>query len=412
MRAAAPARLGDAPATAEPRTRIVVFAYACRPGEGSEPGVGWLWSRMLARVAEVWVITRENNRGPIEKSLHDLPERDHLHFVYVDLPRHLRFWKWGRAVRAYYLVWQFAALREVKRLAGTLEFDLAWHVTLANAWLGSSLPLAGVPFIYGPVGGGVRPPLRLVRFLGLRGVASETVRMVAQAGGRYLNPLARVAWRRAELILTQNPETRDWLPRRHRARARVCPNVVLEHAAERRASGPSRTALLAARLLPWKGGALALRAIGELPGWTLVVCGAGPDDRRLRRIARRLQLEDRVRFVGRVPREEVNRMLAEEASVLLHPSLHEDAGFVVAEAAALGVPVVCIDRGGPPLIAGEAGVAVPPRGNVVGALAQALEQAAGRETSIRNEWLLDSRASKLSELLASSSVLARKARVS
>jgi glycosyltransferase involved in cell wall biosynthesis len=367
---------------------------------------------MLARVAEVWVITRENNRGPIEEGLPDLPERDHLHFVYVDVPRHLRFWKWGRAVRAYYLVWQFAALREVKRLAGTIEFDLAWHVTLANAWLGSSLPLAGLPYIYGPVGGGVRPPLRLVRFLGPRGVAYEAVRMVAQAGGRYLNPLARVAWRRAELILTQNPETRDWLPRRHRARTRVCPNVVLEHAAERVAPNPGRTAIFAARLLPWKGGALALRAIGELPGWTLVVCGAGPDDRRLRRIARRLQLEDRVRFVGGVPREEVNRMLAEETSVLLHPSLHEDAGFVVAEAAALGVPVVCFDRGGPPLIAGEAGVAVPPRGNVVEALAQALEEAAGRETPIRNEWLLDSRVSELRELLAGSSVLARKARVS
>jgi glycosyltransferase involved in cell wall biosynthesis len=364
---------------------------------------------MLARFADVWVITRENNRESIEKCLPDLPEKDHLHFVYVDLPRRLRFWKWGRAVRGYYLVWQFAALKEVKRLAQTIEFDLAWHVTFANAWLGSALSLAGLPFFYGPVGGGVRAPLRLVPSLGLRGAAYEAVRAVARAGGRYLNPLARMSWRNAELILTQNPETRQWLPRRRRACARVFPNVVLEAAAVRSVPVSGRTAVLATRLHPWKGGSLAMRAIRELPDWKLVVCGAGPDDRRLRRIGRRLRIEDRVRFVGNVPRDEVDRILADEASVLLHPSLHEDAGFVVAEAVALGLPVVCIDRGGPPLIAGESAVAVPPQGDMVAALARALEEGAAREISAQDQWLLDRRTSDLKALLASSPAWARRA---
>jgi glycosyltransferase involved in cell wall biosynthesis len=357
---------------------------------------------MLARAAEVWVVTRENNREAIEKSLSSLPERDHLHFVYVGLPRPLHFWDWGRAVRAYYVVWQFTALKEVKRLARTINFDVAWHVTYANAWIGSALPLAGLPFVYGPVGGGVRAPLRLVPSLGLRGAAYEAVRVVAQAGGRYLNPLARVAWRKADLILAQNPETRDWLPRRHRARVRVFPHVVLEASAVRSGPRPRRTAVLAARLLPWKGGALALRAIAELGDWDLVVCGAGPDDRRLRRICRRSKLEDRVRFVGSVSRDEVNRVLAQEATILLHPSLHEDAGFVVAEAAALGLPVVCLDRGGPPLIAGESAVTVASQGDVVAALARALEEGAGRDISIHDEWLLDKRASELTALFGSS----------
>ena len=43
--------------------RVLVFAYACEPDQGSEPGAGWIWSRMLARIGEVWVITRENNRS-------------------------------------------------------------------------------------------------------------------------------------------------------------------------------------------------------------------------------------------------------------------------------------------------------------------------------------------------------------
>ena len=51
-------------------------------------------------------------------------------------------------------------------------------------------------------------------------------------------------------------------------------------------------------------------------------------------------------------RDDVLKVMAEEADVLLFPSLHDEAGLAVAEAAAIGLPIVCLDRGGPPIIAG------------------------------------------------------------
>jgi glycosyltransferase involved in cell wall biosynthesis len=35
------------------------------------------------------------------------------------------------------------------------------------------------------------------------------------------------------------------------------------------------------------------------------------------------------------------------AGVLVHPALHDEAGLAVAEALAMGTPVVCLDHGGP-----------------------------------------------------------------
>src|SRR3954471_9943399 len=114
--------------------RILVSAYACEPGKGSEPGVGWMWCRLLARFGEVTVITRANNRPSIEAAS-SIPEFSHLHFEYVDLPPWARRWKRGaKGARLYYVLWQFAALKRARRLVSDTKFDLAWHVTFANAW--------------------------------------------------------------------------------------------------------------------------------------------------------------------------------------------------------------------------------------------------------------------------------------
>jgi glycosyltransferase involved in cell wall biosynthesis len=333
--------------------RIVAFAYACEPDKGSEPGAGWTWVQMLADLGEVWVLTRANNQASIERALRTLQARDRIRFVYVDLPAWMRFWKRGQhGVRVYYVLWQLAALLRARQMHRANPFQLAWHLTMANAWLGSTAPLVGPPFVYGPVGGGIAMPWRLVHALGARGILYELVRAWARFAGRYLNPLARLAWRHARLILVQNPETAAWLPRRHRHKCVVFPNaVVTSRAATPPPLRAGRTALFAGRLVAWKGAALALRAVAGSGKWRLIVCGAGPDERRLRRLALRLGLDGRIDFRGWAPREEVLRTMWEEVDVLLFPSLHDDAPLAVTDALAVGLPVICLDRGGPPVLA-------------------------------------------------------------
>jgi glycosyltransferase involved in cell wall biosynthesis len=95
---------------------------------------------------------------------------------------------------------------------------------------------------------------------------------------------------------------------------------------------------------------LALLALRELPEWNLLMVGSGPDRERLRRLARRWHLDGRARFIDRLPRAQLLRLMRDDADVLIFPSLREDAGWVVAEALACGLPVVCLDRGGPPIL--------------------------------------------------------------
>jgi glycosyltransferase involved in cell wall biosynthesis len=220
--------------------------------------------------------------------------------------------------------------------------------------------------------------------------------------GRYLNPVARLAWSRATLILVQNPETLAWLPRTHRGKGVVFPNAAIElpplpQSTPLWSAGHPR-ALFAGRLLPWKGVALAIRTISLLPGWHLSIIGSGPDEERLRRHVRRRGLEGRVDFVPTVPREELLRRMRDDADVFLFPSLHDDGPWVVAEAILSGLPVVCLELGGPPILGGI-GVRPSTPARTASALASTAQYATSNPGSIPRKFTPASRAAGVRRLL-------------
>src|SRR5579863_8818497 len=140
------------------RVKLLVSAYACEPGKGSEPGVGWNWVQALVRRGyHVQVITRSNNREAIEND--STWRREELAFHYYDLPGWMRRWKrWPGGIYLYYLLWQIGALRVARRLHAAERFDRVHHVTFASYRQPSFMGRLGIPFIFGPVGGGETTP--------------------------------------------------------------------------------------------------------------------------------------------------------------------------------------------------------------------------------------------------------------
>ena len=55
------------------RLRVLISAYACEPSKGSEPGMGWNVAREMAEYHDIWVLTRANNRAPIEAEMAQRP---------------------------------------------------------------------------------------------------------------------------------------------------------------------------------------------------------------------------------------------------------------------------------------------------------------------------------------------------
>jgi glycosyltransferase involved in cell wall biosynthesis len=102
------------------------------------------------------------------------------------------------------------------------------------------------------------------------------------------------------------------------------------------------------RLVPHKGLDVILRALPELPSDVVfLVIGSGPRLGELVRLARRLNVTERVRFCPAVSDDDLPRYLS-CADLFVFPSQNrlEGFGLAVAEAMAIGLPVLVADMPG------------------------------------------------------------------
>lgn len=312
----------------------------------------------MAEHAEVWVLTRSANRGRIERELAERPLAG-LHFVYYDPPLDIRH----VGSQLHYLWWQQAILPTAQRAHHQVGFDVAHHVSYVRYWTPSLLSELPIPFVWGPVGGA--EATRLDLDLGTYGRAFEGVRQLVLRLAAC-HPLVHRTARRSAVALAASDETAERVRRLGASDVRAMSPVGapedtllrgrgLDADGSRSETGPVFTSVTGRqRLMHWKGVQLGIRAFAEadLPGGAYHVFGSGRQRERLQRLARELGVADRVHFWGDVTRAEMLDVL-ERSHALVHPGIHDPGATVIPEAMALGVPVLCLDAGGPAVLVDE-----------------------------------------------------------
>jgi glycosyltransferase involved in cell wall biosynthesis len=117
------------------------------------------------------------------------------------------------------------------------------------------------------------------------------------------------------------------------------------------------------RLVPERGAETLLLACGQLLGpWTLTVVGTGPEQEPLEALAQRLGLASRIRWLGGLPRTELDAVW-NDLDCLVVPSREtstwvERTSPVLLDAMARGVVPVVTRAGALPEIVGDAGLVV------------------------------------------------------
>lgn len=366
--------------------KILISAFACAPNAGSEGGVGWRWAGEWAREHEVVVITDITRRAAIEAHLTENP-RSNPRFVYFR-PWWL-YWMPLNSLTAQmlYQLWQIALLSFVRRLHDGEHFDLAHHVSYGVFRQPSLIGHAGIPLVFGPVGGGEDAPWRLKHSMRLLERVRELMRSLLNRFAR-IDPLLRWGLKGCALILAKTGDTARALPRGFESRTVVALEIgtlLREGVTPRKApAGRPLRLLYAGRLLGWKGIHLGLASIAHAQARGVNVefhiVGSGPYEGRLRRQAESLGIGKAMQWFPSIPQAELFAKYREMDAVLF-PSLHDSSGNVVVEALSFALPVICLDLGGPAdIVTNECGCVVRTAGldeaGVIAAMTCCIEQLA------------------------------------
>jgi glycosyltransferase involved in cell wall biosynthesis len=326
--------------------KVLVSAFQCAAGHGSEPGHGWSWATALADYGhDVTVLTYPEFPEFRERML--AGERSDIDFHFVEYP--------GRPIPVFpidgydeYRRWQQAAYDYVVAL--DRKFDVVHHVTWGSLHFGSRLYQLPVPLVYGPIGGGQTAPKQYKRYFG-RGWPMEVVRNASTGPLLNLNRWTRNTLQNAAVTLVTNWATEAACRRLGARDVRYFLDSGLPQewvSSPRRRPAGVPVIFWAGRMLPRKAPVLAVHAFAELCKTTparLVMAGEGPLAQQVEDTVQRLGIGGDVDLLGQVPWDEMTRQY-DTAAVLLFTSLRESFGAQLLEAMGRGLPVVALDMHG------------------------------------------------------------------
>lgn len=340
--------------------RLLLIAESNNPEWTSVPLVSHNHASALAKLHHVTLVTHQINQPAIER--HPVGYREVLFLKFPLIDRVLD-WMFDHVFKGdfgsqaltlvripFYIAFERRAWRTLKTRLAAREFDVVMRLTPVSpavpSYLAGRLRRLGIPFVIGPINGGLPWPKGFEQ-------ASRDREWLGRFRKLYrFLPYMRSTYRDASAILVGSSRTWDEQSS-HAARVFFIPeNGIHDAMVKPRASRPAHERLeliFVGRLVPLKACDLALEAaapliLGGRANFTVV--GDGRERVALEALVDRLGIGSGVRFTGELKHAQAMAEF-ERADVLVFPSVRDFGGGVVFEALAYGCVPVVADYGGP-----------------------------------------------------------------
>lgn len=358
------------------RPRVLLIAEAANPEWVSVPLIGWSLARALSSVAQVHIVTQIRNRDAFIKA--GLIEGQD--FTAIDSEGVARpLWKLGNFLRMgegkgwtalqavsalSYPYFERQVWKQFRQRILSGAFDIVHRITPLSPTITSPLAKkcchANVPFVLGPLNGGVPWPK------GFDHARRQEREYLSYIRGVYkLFPGQRSTYQNAAAILVGSRHTAGEISNKHHHKTIYLPENAIDltkfskHAAAAKAP---LAACFIGRMVPYKGPDMLIEAASELlrsGKMTLDMIGDGPMLSDLKATAEKIGIGAGLRFHGWLDQSKLQQVLA-KTNLLAFPSIREFGGGVVLEAMALGVVPMVVDYAGPgELVTAHTGYRIP-----------------------------------------------------
>ena len=379
------------------RIRPLIIVEAANPSLTSAALVGWSCAKAIAAVTDAHIVTEWRNRddfirsGMVEgRDFTAINNRrlQHLSWSLASKLSRKGSFSWSLYALFSNLVYPFFERRLWQTFRDRLqdgEFDLVHRVLPLSpttaSWIAPRLKKIGIPFVLGPLNGGVPWPKGF-----------DDLRRQERDGAGRLRALHRFSRglrqtrESASAILAASLTTLREVPAHLSQRCVFIPENAVDLQKFPLSPKPAASATTKPLRISFVGRLVALKGVdmliaaaaplvrsGELH---LDIIGDGPERGRLQQMLQSENISAGVSLDGWVPHAELGARLC-KSDLFVFPSIREFGGGVVLEAMALGIPAVVLDHGGPPeLVPPGTGYVLPmtTRDDIVSRLRQLLTE--------------------------------------
>lgn len=349
---------------------ILINAYACNPNWGSEPGMAWNWITNIAKYCKCYVITEGEWRTEIEEVLKVHPLKDNIKFFYNPVPEKIRKMCWNQGdwrFYYYYHQWQKKTLEIAEKICKEYRIDITHQLNMIGfREPGLLWKIKGVKHVWGPIGSMGEVPTQFLQDLPIK---VRLKQMLKNQITRYQIKHSPVkdAIKNSDALIAALDVTRQQIKKNYGIDIPVIgetglnPNDGYIH---RECYDRPIELLWVGRFIPTKKLSIALEALSktnEPNDFRLHIVGTGTEEEiiQYQRQATDLGINDLCTWYGKLPNEEVQKMMREK-DLFYFTSVFEGGPHVILESITNNLPILCFDTCGQGVVVDESiGLKVP-----------------------------------------------------
>lgn len=339
--------------------KILINAYACSPGMGSEPGMAWNWVSNLAKFCELYIITEGEFREKIEEAVPTLEQGKNMHFFYNPVSEEIRKMCWNQGdwrFYKYYKEWQWKTYLMAKDICKDEKIDVLHQLNMIGfrepGYLWKLSQENGVPFVWGPIGGLKQFPTAYLKEAGLKMQLFMRLKNFLNIWQLKHEKRVDEALKTAKLLISSIPDSYRALKKYKGLESIVIPETgcfLSEDISTSRFDTEEFHIMWVGKFDFRKQLPLALQAVAlaKNPKLKLDVYGSGSVGQveMAKNIAEELGISDLVIWHGNQQNDVVMEAMR-KAQLFFFTSVNEDTSTVVLEAVSNRLPVVCFDACG------------------------------------------------------------------
>lgn len=339
--------------------KILINAYACSPGMGSEPGMAWNWVSNLAKFCELYIITEGEFREKIEEVVPTLEQGKNMHFYYNPVSEAIRKMCWNQGdwrFYKYYREWQWKTYLMAKDICSKEKIDVLHQLNMIGfrepGYLWKLSKENGVSFVWGPIGGLKQFPTAYLQGAGLKMKLFNRLKNILNIWQLKHDKRVNEAFRTAKLLVSSIPDSYHAIKKYKGKESIIIPETgcfLAEDIPTDRFDEKEFHIMWVGKFDFRKQLPLALRAvaISDNPNIVLDIYGSGSDENiaSVKNLIDSLGITDKVVWHGNQPNDVVMNAMR-KSQLFFFTSVSEDTSTVVLEAVSNRLPVLCFNACG------------------------------------------------------------------